>query len=190
MRDGAMRQTRCIDCNAIGRKTSRAALKPGPRCETHWAEIRRTVRPYTHNQGFICSHSDCNRPALYRGMCNMHYQRKINKTNPNLLPHGDIRTAIGYSHAHQRVRILFGPASQYPCVTCSKPARNWAYDGTDPTELLGKYESKIDTLSWYSRYPEFYMPMCLKCHAAFDFSIRQKELNEYRQWKLTQQDSA
>lgn len=36
-----MRQTRCVDCNAMGRKTSRPALNPGPRCdECHRARLR------------------------------------------------------------------------------------------------------------------------------------------------------
>ena len=35
------RQTRCVDCNAAGVETSRAALKPGPRCEEHWRAERR-----------------------------------------------------------------------------------------------------------------------------------------------------
>lgn len=37
---------------------------------------------------------------------------------------------------------------------------------------------------WYSAYPEFYMPMCFKCHRARDASFAAAELREYREWKL------
>lgn len=36
-----MTQTRCIDCNSMGRKTPRPAYHPGPRCEEHWRAERR-----------------------------------------------------------------------------------------------------------------------------------------------------
>jgi hypothetical protein len=42
------RQTRCIDCNSEGRQTSRAALKPGPRCEEHWRAERRRRSNASH----------------------------------------------------------------------------------------------------------------------------------------------
>lgn len=45
-----MRQTRCIDCRSMGRETSRAALKPGPRCEEHHRERKRTVSKAAHGR--------------------------------------------------------------------------------------------------------------------------------------------
>lgn len=45
-----MRQTRCIDCNAMGRKTPRAALKPGPRCEEHWRECKHKRSKIEHGK--------------------------------------------------------------------------------------------------------------------------------------------
>lgn len=42
------RQTRCIDCNAEGRQTSRAALKPGPRCEEHHRTRKRAISLAAH----------------------------------------------------------------------------------------------------------------------------------------------
>lgn len=44
------RQTRCVDCNALGRKTDRPALKPGPRCEEHHHARRRTVSKANHGK--------------------------------------------------------------------------------------------------------------------------------------------
>jgi hypothetical protein len=45
-----MRQTRCVDCKALGRKTDRPALKPGPRCEEHHHARRRTVSKANHGK--------------------------------------------------------------------------------------------------------------------------------------------
>lgn len=45
-----MRQTRCVDCNAMGRITDRPALHPGPRCTEHKHVRRRTVAKRAHSQ--------------------------------------------------------------------------------------------------------------------------------------------
>lgn len=67
---------------------------------------------------------------------------------------------VKYNAAHERVKRLWGPARQYPCVQCGKPADHWAYDNTDPTELMGRAR--------YSLFPEFYMPMCASHHQLMD----------------------
>lgn len=59
-------------------------------------------------------------------------------------------------------------------------AAHWAYDGTDPTYLMGSHNNKQRTHLRYSRYPEFYMPMCAKCHRALDGETVIAELGEYR----------
>ncbi|QDH93642.1 hypothetical protein SEA_LILHOMIEP_68 [Mycobacterium phage LilhomieP] len=83
--------------------------------------------------------------------------------------------------AHQRVRRLWGSASLYPCATCGGPAKDWAYDGTDPTHY---YEQGRKAWSHFSRWPEFYMPMCKPCHSNHDRRAAADELREYRQWKM------
>lgn len=45
-----MRQTRCVDCNAMGRKTDRPALKPGPRCEQCWRDRQKAVSKANHGK--------------------------------------------------------------------------------------------------------------------------------------------
>jgi hypothetical protein len=72
-----------------------------------------------------------------------------------------IHNAVLYNSAHSRVKDLWGSASQYRCVKCPEQAIDWAYDGTDLTQLTS---SSGD----YSRYPEFYMPMCRRCHRFAD----------------------
>jgi Recombination endonuclease VII len=42
------RQTRCIDCKALGRITSRPALNPGPRCDEHKHARKRAVAKRVH----------------------------------------------------------------------------------------------------------------------------------------------
>jgi hypothetical protein len=45
--------------------------------------------------------------------------------------------SVSYGGAHSRIHSLWGPANQYPCITCNKPASSWSYDGTDPDEQTG-----------------------------------------------------
>lgn len=56
-----------------------------------------------------------------------------------------------YTRNHYAVRRLYGPASDYECANCDKPAREWAQmkdkDGSDPSD---------------------YDPMCNKCHQEYD----------------------
>ena len=68
-----------------------------------------------------------------------------------------------YNKAHYRVVKLWGPARNYLCIACGDPARDWAYDGTDPGERGVKRK--------YSLWPEFYMPMCHACHLGRDRDI-------------------
>jgi hypothetical protein len=76
--------------------------------------------------------------------------------------------------------MLWGSASQYPCVICGRSAEDWAYDGADPTERLQEASGSYQR---YSRFPEFYMPMCRKCHLGRDKGAAAEELREYREFK-------
>lgn len=69
-----------------------------------------------------------------------------------------------YVSAHDRVRRVRGKASSYPCTSCPESAYDWAYnnDAPDPqaiTDQAGRV---------YSNNPDFYIPMCRKCHRKFD----------------------
>lgn len=57
---------------------------------------------------------------------------------------------------------------------------DWAYDGTDPGQQVDK---KGDKALIYSSWPEFYMPMCRKCHIRRDRGAAAEELSEFREWK-------
>src|ERR1051326_4452274 len=45
-----MRQTRCIDCNSMDRKTDRPAYNPGPRCDEHWRAEKRKRSKAAHGK--------------------------------------------------------------------------------------------------------------------------------------------
>lgn len=66
--------------------------------------------------------------------------------------------------AHQRVQKARSKASEYSCVSCDLPAYDWAYnhDNPDPKEITDS-KGRI-----YSNNPEFYKPMCRKCHRQYD----------------------
>lgn len=44
------RQTRCVDCNGMGRETDRPAMRPGPRCEEHHREEKRRRSKVNHGK--------------------------------------------------------------------------------------------------------------------------------------------
>lgn len=75
--------------------------------------------------------------------------------------HVSPRERIGYRAAHRRVRAQRGPASDYRCVSCGRPAVHWSYSHDDPDEQL-------EDGSPYSADPAHYRPRCAKCHRVFD----------------------
>lgn len=165
-------------------------------CSMHylrWLKGRSLTAPsrLTHRSGGPCEVDGCPTPSKNKGLCRMHYQRRRkgqNLTAPTR--YGPKRgmnlwvNDITYNAAHQRVRQEFGLAKNFACVECGEAAHHWAYDGTDPTELLGRDRDR--GMCWYSRYPEFYMPLCRRCHGQRDGAIRKAELAEFRQWKMNQ----
>lgn len=126
--------------------------------------------------GRACGEPSCDRFAVARGLCTLHYSYWREGPGKSLVrPFGDV---VSNSSAHQRCTALWGSVRQYPCINCGEQAREWAYDGTDPTQL---YE-KSGTGSWlfYSVYPEFYMPMCIKCHRRRDNALVKSQLHGIR----------
>lgn len=134
-----------------------------------------------------CDVAKCPRPHCAKGYCNTHYAQYRDGKDPHGEPYW-LTKPIGFSAAHSRCRSLWGKASQYPCIECGKQAKQWAYDGTDPTELLegvsrGAGQAGKSSYILYSIFPEFYMPMCYGCHARRDGARAANELREYRQWR-------
>lgn len=139
-------------------------------------------------EGTCDAEEKCGRPILARRLCSMHYERKRRYARTggpgrqaliHLLPPPTFSATV-----HYRVYRLWGSASQYACVSCGRGAAEWAYDGTDPAELYRPVSNQQPN-SWqkFSRYPEFYKPLCKSCHRTEDKAKLSAELHEYRLWK-------
>jgi hypothetical protein len=165
-------------CSVTG--CAREARKRGW-CKTHYMQwwyrgkspTDAAIRPYGRK---TCSVEGCEAPHKVKGFCEIHWRRWQH--------HGSTERSIRkfefvtYAGVHQRVRALWGSASQYPCISgCGRTAREWAYDGTDPSQLLGGGFSRYRGLLHYSQWPEFYMPMCVRCHRQLDAAARIRELS-------------
>lgn len=68
-----------------------------------------------------------------------------------------------YWQIHAGLHYFNGLASEYPCMSCAKPAAEWAYLHT-----AGDEEIVDDKGRAYSENFEFYAPMCKPCHRSFD----------------------
>lgn len=77
----------------------------------------------------------------------------------------------GYAYSHQKVAKKYGNASTHRCATvgCTNTASEWAYTHNDPDEVVS---TKTHKGLAYSRNPEFYVALCLKCHNEFDNDYR------------------
>lgn len=132
-----------------------------------------------------CSAPDCSRVAAYVSLgqrfCSTHssrFHRGADLVGPiRGTPEYEDCFVPGARWAHQRVAQQFGRAAEHTCIECGNKALDWAYDGTDPTEHLE------DSWRYYSVWPEFYMPMCRKCHTKRDAARAAIELREYRELK-------
>jgi hypothetical protein len=122
-----------------------------------------------------------------KGICNMHiHRRKRGLADGSPKWSHVIHKECSYNTAHDRCSALWGPARNHPCVGCGSVAEHWAYDGTDPIELCGlqKGYSRV-----FSRYPEFYMPLCRDCHGPRDTTWRRElkdQFTEFLAWKKAQ----
>lgn len=71
-----------------------------------------------------------------------------------------------YRSAHTRIQYRRGKAAQFDCMVCFGPAHEWAYNGQDPEELLGRPNRDQEHLATYSADPAYYEPMCRSHHRA------------------------
>lgn len=117
-----------------------------------------------------CSVRGCEQETHARGWCGKHYRRWMRHgdvfcvgVSPRGERHpdwtGDRATYLAVHHRLYRER---GYAKSYTCITCERPAQQWAYQHGDPDELI---DSKGRV---YSTNLDLYEPMCALCHTAFD----------------------
>lgn len=159
-------------------------------CHGHARQLRTTgtVTPTFQprmKQPKFCSFEGCAGKPLAKGYCAAHLRQL--RMHGRMVPIRTIFDQCTYAGAHHRCRALWGRVQQYPCIECGEAAEEWAYDGSDPSQL---YDTKQD---WqlrsnvpYSRFPEFYMPMCKQCHKKSDMKQLQTELQEFREWRKSQ----
>lgn len=123
-----------------------------------------------------CSVAGCQNKGRYvaTGWCQTHYHR-FWRTGSLELIEKELRTDLSYYGAHSRVKSNLGSAHKNPCIMCGGEAKEWAYDGTDESELQGSVN--LNGTSYpvkYSVWPEFYMPLCIVCHRRLDAGNRAK----------------
>lgn len=111
-------------------------------------------------------------------LCSMHHARRER--------HGDVNVSLRlgekdwapdptYRMAHKHVMLKHGRAAEHSCVVCGQKAVEWAYDHRDPDERTDPARGLT-----YSDNPDFYNPMCRKCHAAFDGAVKPRRPPEVR----------
>lgn len=157
-------------------------------CKAHYERNRRNgtsggdiAAPRWVKPPQVCSVEGCNRRLKTNGYCGMHYQRWRKWGDPSyvgeqygpLHPHWRADD-IGYLGAHKRVARARGRASAQDCDRCGSPAREWAYDHSDPNEAVGSLGDLSGLV--YSTDPQHYLPLCSSCHRQFD--IEHKRLQE------------
>jgi hypothetical protein len=132
-----------------------------------------------------CTFPGCTRRAQSRGYCSAHNRQQRVHGRMVDIREQTVWDTCTYSAVHHRCRQLWGRVQQYPCVECGKPAQEWAYDGKDPTELHaeGTDWEKRRSIVPYSRFPEFYMPMCKGCHKRRDMRELHDQYAEFREWR-------
>lgn len=133
----------------------------------------------------MCVFLDCTRRAKSKGYCAAHLRQQRVHGRMVAIREQTVWDTCTYSAVHHRCRQLWGRVQQYPCIDCGKPAEEWAYDGKDPSEL------HAESTDWgprksivpYSRFPEFYMPMCKGCHKRRDMRELHEAYTEFRAWR-------
>lgn len=72
---------------------------------------------------------------------------------------------MDYLKAHENIRDTRGKAAEYPCISCGKRAKDWAYQYPESASPLSDPKGRL-----YTTDPADYAPMCFGCHVTFDRS--------------------
>ena len=76
---------------------------------------------------------------------------------------------MDYRSAHKNIQKSRGKASEYRCVGCRKPAKDWAYQYPEGVVALTDPKGRL-----YSLDPSDYAPMCFGCHVTHDRAKEQR----------------
>ena len=150
-------------------------LLPRPRAATEGNRYGHAVIPGANEAARVLQLRGLHRRSEVERICSAHI-RQLQSVNGKMVP---IRTILDECRLRRararRCRALWGGSNP---VVVRRPA-DWAYDGTDPSEL---YDTERLVVA-YSRFPEFYMPMCKPCHKERDVERRQAERRLFREWR-------
>ncbi len=173
-------------CSIEGCETKARSRAEGSMCEKHYYRMRRNgtlalTHPQRDKRG-TCTVDGCELVDVGRaGFCAKHYARLTRHGDPtkaadptdNLRPQPSGPTNpcwrgrdVAYSTAHSRVRSLRGRASNYGCEHCDNQADDWAYNHSDPDELISDRAGSLGMR--YSPDPMAYISLCKSCHIKFD----------------------
>lgn len=122
--------------------------------------------------GGDCSIDGCGRPHKGYGYCGMHLRRLHRWGDSDVVGVGGRPwkdDAPGWAAIHKRLARERGKATDYSCVDCHGPAREWSYDGRDANELVGEANGFMLA---YSLELAHYEPRCSSCHRKYDNAIR------------------
>ena len=139
-------------------------------CNNHYQRYLQTGAPQPADkvQKFCTEHPD--RPVRAADKCVRCYSNWYYYHGHELGPSSgaDRRKDVClYEAAHGRVRRDKGHPTQYTCVRCPAQATEWALLA-EASQILVQPEGKRMAGSLYSPNPDDYVPMCRKCHSAYD----------------------
>ncbi len=142
---------RCVvdGCDNTGRLERGLCPKHRSRLTRH-GDVNANPKPVRGQ----CAVIGCDRPHEAKGYCKRHYWM--------WWKHGEPEPG-GYQYAHYKIYRLRGAAGKHTCEHCGKQARHWAYDHQDPAERNDPRRGGP-----YSLDPWHYIPLCSRCHKAFD----------------------
>ena len=100
-------------------------------------------------------------------MCYKHYKRwqVFGDEGITRVSERDSEHVLSYRGAHRRIEAEKGRASNHACEKCGGQAAEWAYNHEDDEEVYGHHGACFMA---FSLSPDFYVPMCVPCHRAFD----------------------
>lgn len=126
------------------------------------------IKEITLHHGELCSVAGCSRFASKKQFCETHYtanrrsKAKLHQIGkPNHIRERKARP--GYKNVHARLRGDRGPALNYTCVDCGRPALDWSYQYGAPDE---RRDEKTGFL--FSADQSYYVPRCRSCNLSYD----------------------
>lgn len=159
-------------------------------CQRHYDQVRKngTLERHSrvHKPMSSCAVPDCDKDRHSFGYCSMHARRHRKHGDPSVVlskPRGPANCRwqgdnIGYTAAHDRLRVRRGSATKHRCVDCGGRAREWSYSGRAANEQHERTAS--GALIAYSTDITDYDPRCTRCHRIHDGNLPHQQIPRSR----------